>query len=66
VARKFGVLAIRHRDASLPGGYTLDHSNEFLLLDREGAVIDRFPAGLTPEQLAKELDSAIRKSEQAS
>ncbi len=50
-----GVIAVEHRDASLPGGYTMDHSNEFLLFSPAGKLLMRLPADQSADALLEQL-----------
>ncbi|MGE0116049.1 MAG: SCO family protein [Steroidobacteraceae bacterium] len=56
----FGVLAVEHRDDSLPGGYTMDHSNEFLLLSPTGKMLMRLPADQSVDALLEQLRGLTR------
>ena len=62
VEQRFGVIALEHRDESLPGGYTMDHSNEFLLLTPAGKLLTRLPADESVETLLEQL-RALTKAE---
>jgi protein SCO1 len=53
--QSFGVIAVEHRDASLPGGYTMDHSNEFLLFSPTGKLLMRLPADQNANALLEQL-----------
>jgi protein SCO1/2 len=53
--QSFGVIAVEHRDANLPGGYTMDHSNEFLLFSPTGKLLMRMPADQSANALAEQL-----------
>jgi protein SCO1/2 len=53
--QSFGVIAVEHRDASLPGGYTMDHSNEFLLFSPAGKLLMRMPADQSANVLLEQL-----------
>lgn len=55
VEQDFGVIAVEHRDATLPGGYTMDHSNEFLLFSPTGKLLMRLPAELSVDELVAQL-----------
>lgn len=55
VAQNFGVIAVEHRDANLPGGYTMDHSNEFLLFSPTGKLLIRMPAERSADALLEQL-----------
>lgn len=55
VEQNFGVIAVEHRDASLPGGYTMDHSNEFLLFSPTGKLLMRLPADQGVDALFEQL-----------
>lgn len=57
VEQRFGVIAIEHRDDSLPGGYTMDHSNEFLLFSPGGKLLMRIPANQSVDMLLEQLRS---------
>jgi cytochrome oxidase Cu insertion factor (SCO1/SenC/PrrC family) len=56
----FGVIAVEHRDETLPGGYTMDHSNELLLLSRTGKLLTRLPADQTADVLLEQLRGLTR------
>lgn len=56
----FGVIALEHRDDSLPGGYTVDHSNEFLLLSPTGKLLVRLPADQSADALLEQLRDLIQ------
>lgn len=60
VEQSFGVVAIEHRDENLPGGYTMDHSNEFLLLSPTGKLLMRLPAAQPGEELLEQLRGLTR------
>jgi protein SCO1 len=53
--QSFGVIAVEHRDAHLPGGYTMDHSNEFLLFSPAGKLLMRLPADQSANTLLEQL-----------
>ena len=55
VEQAFGVIAIEHRDVTLPGGYTMDHSNEFLLFSPTGKLLMRLPADQGVDVLVEQL-----------
>jgi len=55
VEQRFGVIAVEHRDATLPGGYTMDHSNEFLLFSPTGKLLMRMPADQHADALLEQL-----------
>jgi protein SCO1/2 len=55
VEQNFDVIAVEHRDASLPGGYTMDHSNEFLLFSPTGKLLMRLPADQGVDALLEQL-----------
>ena len=55
VEQSFGVIAVEHRDASLPGGYTMDHSSELLLFSPAGKLLMRLPADQSVEVLVEQL-----------
>jgi protein SCO1/2 len=55
VEQSFGVIALEHRDESLSGGYTMDHSNEFLLLSPTGKLLMRLPAEQPADALLEQL-----------
>lgn len=55
VEQVFGVIAIEHRDDTLPGGYTMDHSNEFLLFSPAGKLLMRLPANQPVDTLLEQL-----------
>jgi protein SCO1 len=57
VEQQFGIIAEEHRDDSLPGGYTMDHSNEFLLFSPAGRLLTRLPANVTQDELLRQLRS---------
>ncbi|MGD9841647.1 MAG: SCO family protein [Steroidobacteraceae bacterium] len=63
VAQRFGVIAFEHRDEGLPGGYTMDHSNEFLLLSPEGRLLVRLPANQTADELLEQLSGLTRSTD---
>lgn len=56
----FGVIAAEHRDESLPGGYTMDHSNEFLLISPTGKLLMRLPADQSVDTLVEQLRGLTR------
>lgn len=58
--QSFSVIAVEHRDASLPGGYTMDHSNEFLLLSPTGKLLMRLPANQPMTSLLEQLRGLTR------
>ncbi|MGC3982831.1 MAG: SCO family protein [Steroidobacteraceae bacterium] len=60
VERRFGVIAIEHRDETLPGGYTMDHSNEFLLFSPGGKLLMRLPADQSVDVLLEQLRGLTR------
>ncbi len=60
VAQSFGVIAVEHRDEAMPGGYTMDHSNEFLLLSPTGKLLMRLPAAQSSKQLLEALRGLTR------
>jgi protein SCO1/2 len=60
VEQRFGVIAIEHRDDTLPGGYTMDHSNELLLFSPAGKLLMRLPADQTAEVLLEQLRGLTR------
>lgn len=60
VEQRFGVIALEHRDTTLPGGYTMDHSNEFLLLSPTGKLLMRLPADQSSAELLEQLRSLTR------
>ncbi len=60
VKQSFGVIAVEHRDETLPGGYTMDHSNEFLLLSPTGKLLMRLSATQSSEQLLEQLRGLTR------
>lgn len=43
-SRRFGVAAIKVEDSSLPGGYTVDHTSVFALVNSDGNVAGLFPS----------------------
>jgi protein SCO1 len=57
VEQQFGIIAEQHRDDSLPGGYTMDHSDEFLLFSPGGKLLMRLPANVMPDELLQQLRS---------
>lgn len=60
VEHSFGVIALEHRDETLPGGYTMDHSNEFLLLSPAGKLLMRLPADQSIDALLEQLRGLTR------
>jgi protein SCO1 len=60
VEQSFGVIAVEHRDETLPGGYTMDHSNEFLLFSPAGKLLMRLPAYQSSEDLREQLHGLTR------
>jgi protein SCO1/2 len=60
VAQNFGVIAFEHHDATLPGGYTVDHSNEFIVVSPAGKLLMRLPANQTTEELLAQLRGLTR------
>lgn len=60
VEQGFGVIAVEHRDPAMPDGYTMDHSNEFLLLSPNGKLLMRLPAAQSSEQLLEALRALTR------
>jgi protein SCO1/2 len=60
VEQAFGVIAIEHRDESLPGSYTMDHSNEFLLFSTGGRLLTRLPANEPATALLESLRALTR------
>lgn len=56
----FGVIAVKSPNDKFPNGYTMDHSNEFLLLSPDGALLTRLPANLGADTLEKELSAALK------
>lgn len=55
-----GVIAVEHRDENLPGGYTMDHSNEFLLFSPAGKLLMRLPADQSVDALLEQLRGLTR------
>lgn len=53
VLRSFGVIAVERRDARFPGGYTVDHGNEFVLMSPKGELLQRIPGTTPGAQLAE-------------
>jgi protein SCO1/2 len=57
--QSFGVIALEHNDANLPGGYTVDHSNDFIVLSPSGRVLMRVPANLSADELLAQLRTLV-------
>lgn len=53
VLHSFGVIAVEQRDAKFPGGYTIDHSNEFVLMSPKGELLQRIPGTTAAARLAE-------------
>ena len=60
VEQVLGVIAVEHRDERLPGGYTMDHSNEFLLFSPAGKLLVRLPADTGIDALVEQLRGLTR------
>lgn len=61
VLRSFGVLAIERQDAKAPGGYSVDHSNEFVLLSPRGRLLQRIPGNTPASRLVEIVGREMRE-----
>jgi protein SCO1/2 len=60
VLQGFGIIAVEHRDEAMPGGYTMDHSNEFLLFSPTGKLLMRLPAAQSSKELLEQVRGLTR------
>ncbi|MCK6389473.1 MAG: SCO family protein [Azonexus sp.] len=59
LARRYQVIYTRQPAAGEAGKYTVDHSSELILLDRQGRPIDRIAHGSSSQRIAQVLREAL-------
>lgn len=59
VESAFGIEAMAASDARSPNDYSVDHTNEFLLLSPTGTLLRRIPASTPPGRLIEILKSSV-------
>jgi len=59
VANEFGVIARRYQGKKALD-YRIEHSSFLYLLDPQGRIVTLYPAGVSPERIAADLEQKLR------